>query len=256
MPHRRIVSLVPSLTETVCRLGACDRLVARTVYCVEPRGAVVRVPACGGTKNPDLERILGLAPDLALCCEEENKPEHREALARAGVTVHTVMPRTVDDVDALLADYGVLLDAAASAARARIDLAEAREELVARTPGAGRRTVVLIWKNPWMAVGGGNHIDGMMRELGLVNALGDRPGYPEVGLEELAGLGLDLILLPDEPWRFGGKDTAELVAAGAAPAAPCFDGKDLSWYGTWTAGGLRRMGALLEAAGQSSSDLR
>lgn len=246
MPYRRIVSLVPSLTETVCRLGACDRLVARTVYCVEPRGAINRVPACGGTKNPDLEKILALKPDLALCCEEENKPEHREALADAGVTVHTVMPRVLDDVDTLILDYGTLLDTAAPAARARIDLAEARDVLAVRRPGRERRAVTLIWKNPWMAVGGGNHIDGMMRELGLINVLAERPGYPEIDPDDLATLDVDLILLPDEPWRFGGRDANELVAAGAAPVARCFDGKDLSWYGTWTAGGLRRLGDILE----------
>jgi len=245
MPHQRIVSLVPSLTETVCRLGACRRLVARTVYCVEPRGAILRVPACGGTKNPDLQRILALTPDLALCCEEENKPEHRATLAQSGVAVHTVMPRSLDDVDGLLADYGDLLGAAAAADRARADLADARREVAEADPGRGRRALTLIWKNPWMAVGGGNHIDAMMRELGLVNAVADRPGYPELELDELATLGLDLILLPDEPWRFGDKDAAELLAAGAAPAAFCCDGKDLSWYGTWTAGGLRRMAAVL-----------
>lgn len=242
MAYRRIVSLVPSLTQTVCALGAGDRLVARTIYCVEPRDELAAVPACGGTKNPDVARILALQPDLALCCDEENKPEHRHALASAGVTVHTVMPRSLADVDALLRDYGVLLGAGAAAEAARAELAAARRACAGALRG---RAAVLIWKNPWMAVGGGNHIDGMLQELGLANALADRPGYPVVTLDELRVLDLDLLLLPDEPWRFTATDAAELVAGGVAPVAPCLDGKDLSWYGAWTAGGLRRLANLV-----------
>jgi len=245
MAHRRIASLVPSLTQTVCALGAADRLVARTVYCVEPKDALRDIPACGGTKNPDLAGILALRPDLALCCDEENKPEHRDALAAAGVTLHTVMPRDLDDVDRLLADYGSLLDAGATADRLRADLAAARRDCAGRLRG---RAAALIWKDPWMAVGGGCHADGLMRELGLENVLGDRAGYPTVTLDALRGLDLDLLLLPDEPWKFGPEDAAALAAAGIAPAvAPC-DGKDLTWYGAWTAGGLRRLADLLGAA--------
>lgn len=246
MVLRRVASLVPSLTQTVCALGAGGQLVARTIYCVEPRAELAAMPACGGTKNPDLERILALKPDLALCCDEENKPEHRHALAGAGVTVHTVMPRSLDDVAALLRDYGGLLDVGDAAERACAELAAARRDVQALLAGRPpRRAATLIWKKPWMAVGGGCHMDGMMRELGLVNVLGERAGYPEVALAELAALDLDLVLLPDEPWRFGKRDVADLVAAKVAPAALCFDGKDLGWYGAWTAGGLRVMAAVV-----------
>ena len=244
MTRRRIASLVPSLTQTVCALGAGGQLVARTIYCVEPKAELAAVPACGGTKNPDLERILALKPDLALCCDEENKPEHRHALAGAGVTVHTVMPRSLDDVAALLRDYGGLLGADEAAERACAELAAARHDVRVLLAGLPpRRVAALIWKDPWMAVGGGCHMDGMMRELGLINVLGERPGYPAVSLDELAALDLDLVLLPNEPWRFGQRDGADLVAAGVAPAALCCDGKDLGWYGAWTARGLRAMAA-------------
>ena len=244
MAQRRVVSLVPSLTQTVCALGAGGQLVARTIYCVEPKAELAAVPACGGTKNPDIPRILALEPDLALCCDEENKPEHRHALAGAGVTVHTVMPRSLDDVAALLRDYGGLLGVGDAAERACAELAAARREVRALLAGRPpRRAAALIWKEPWMAVGGGCHMDGMMRELGLVNVLGERPGYPAVAWDELAALGPDLVLLPDEPWRFGEPDAAALVAAKVAPASLCCDGKDLGWYGAWTARGLRALAA-------------
>lgn len=236
-PCVRVASLVPSLTETVCRLGAGDRLVTRTIYCVEPRGDLAAVPACGGTKNPDLERILALAPDLVLACAEENKPEHLEALENAGVAVHTVMPRSLDDVAGLLRDYGALLGVDAKSALAELAAARAAVPELPR-----RRVVTLIWKDPWMAVGGGNHIDGMMTALGLINVIGHRDGYPRVTLDELARLEPALLLLPSEPWNFTRADVDEL--SNLAPAL-CCDGRDLSWYGTWTAGGLGRMAALL-----------
>jgi ABC-type Fe3+-hydroxamate transport system substrate-binding protein len=239
-PFARIASLVPSLTETVCSLGAADRLVSRTIYCAEPRAGLAAVPGCGGTKNPDLERILSLAPDLVLACAEENKPEHLDALEAAGVTVHTVMPRSLDDVAGLLTAYGAMLDVDASPALA--ELAAARSEVIGLP---ARRAVALIWKDPWMAVGGGNHIDGMMGALGLVNLLGDREGYPVVTRDELACLAPEALLLPDEPWRFTAEDAADL--AGIAPGL-CCDGQDLSWYGTWTAGGLRRLAGRLRGA--------
>ena len=105
-PHgAKVASLVPSLTDTVCTLGAADRLVARTIYCVEPRDDLAGVPACGGTKNPEIEEILAAKPDLVLACLEENKPEHIEAIEKGGVPVYAVMPRSLDDVAGLLRQF-------------------------------------------------------------------------------------------------------------------------------------------------------
>jgi ABC-type Fe3+-hydroxamate transport system substrate-binding protein len=69
---RRIVSLVPSDTDTLFALGAGDRVVGRTRYCVEPRGRVERIPVCGGTKDIDVDAVAALEPDLVLCNQEEN----------------------------------------------------------------------------------------------------------------------------------------------------------------------------------------
>ncbi|MCP4573534.1 MAG: ABC transporter substrate-binding protein [bacterium] len=240
MAARRIASLVPSLTHTVCALGARDRLVARTIYCVEPRSELGGVPACGGTKNPDLPAIFSLEPDLALACTEENKPEHLAALRDAGVMVHEVMPRSLDDVARLLADYGELLGV--DARPLLDDLAAARREL---TAPPRRRAAALIWKEPWMAAGGENYLDGMMAELNLENVFRDRAGYPETDLGELADLAPEVVLLPDEPWCFRDADARLLAEAGILGQALLSDGKDLCWYGAWAPGGLRRLAALL-----------
>jgi len=245
-PHQRVVSLVPSLTETVCGLGAQDHLVGRTIYCTEPRGQLAGVPAFGGTKNPDIPGILGVAPDLVLACVEENKAEHLAEIAAVGIPVFAVMPRSLDDVATLLRDFGRLLDAGERAGRALSDLAAARlsaGQFRAELPRP-LRTATLIWKNPWMAAGGGNHINAVLAELGLANVFGDQEGYFEVALEQLAAEKLDLVLLPDEPFPFSHHDSWSMAAGDVVPSrrqAVLLDGKLLSWYGTRTAPGLRAL---------------
>jgi len=243
-PYQRAVSLVPSLTEAVFGLGAGGRLVGRTIYCTEPRQGVAGIPGFGGTKNPDLEKILALKPDLVLACVEENKPEHLAELEKAGVPVFAIMPRTLDDVSTLLRQYGVLFNVGETAGRAMADLTAAR--LYAgefrRTLARPLRAATLIWKKPWMVAGAGNHIDAVMKEVGLVNALGDRKGYYEVALDDLVALGLDLVLLPDEPFPFTHHASWSIAAAGVVPSpsgAMLLDGKIMSWYGSRTARSLR-----------------
>lgn len=249
-PQGRIASLVPSLTDTVCTLGAAGRLVARTIYCTEPRDELVEVPACGGTKNPEIEAIVAAKPDLVLVCLEENKPEHIEALENAGLPVFAVMPRTLDDVAGLIRQFGALLGAQERAGRALSDLTSAR--LAAgefrRNLGATVPAATLIWQNPWMAAGGGTHIDAVMGELGLENVLADRPDYFEIELGDLAAKQPRLVLLPDEPYPFTHHAAWSIAAAGVVPdrrSAMLLDGKLLSWYGTRTARSLRMLVKLL-----------
>ncbi|MCK9995124.1 MAG: ABC transporter substrate-binding protein [Candidatus Krumholzibacteria bacterium] len=252
-PYGRVVSLVPSLTESIFGLGAQARLVGRTTYCIEPKGRLTGILACGGTKNPELDTIFSLAPDLVLACVEENKPEHIIELEEGGVPVFAVMPRSLDDVSTLLRQYGVLLDAQIVAGRTMADLTAARlhagefRASLARPP----RAATLIWKKPWMVAGGGNHIDAVMREVGLVNTMGDREGYYEVELDDLVAKNLDLVLLPDEPFPFTHHASWSMAAGGVVPTrkrALLMDGKLLSWYGTRTARSLRALVKMMSGA--------
>ncbi len=252
-PYLRLASLVPSLTETVCRLGAGGRLVARTIYCTEPRDLTVGVPACGGTKNPDLPRLRQLRPDLVLACLEENKPEHLSALELAGIPVFAVMPRRLDDVSALLRNLGSLCGRENEAGRLLADLTAARLACGGQRRSRGhshhlRRVAVLIWKNPWMAAGGGTYINAVCAELGLDNVLAHRPDYFTITLDELSALKPDLVLLPDEPYRFTHHDAWSLAAAGVVDdrrRAVLLGGKLLSWYGARSATSLRTLMRLL-----------
>jgi ABC-type hemin transport system substrate-binding protein len=248
-PYHRVASLVPSLTDAVFGLGRGDRLVARTVYCEEPRGLVAHIPACGGTKNPRLDAILAQRPDLVLACLEENKTAHLDALTAAGVPVFAVMPRSLDDVDALLKDLGILLDAEDAARTARETLAAARAAVAAARAGKSPvAAATLIWKDPWMAAGGGTHIDAVMAEIGLRNVYAAHEDYPSTTLEELAALGPALVILPDEPYHFTKRDAvavAEALHLAGPERCPRVPGKLLSWYGTRTAGSLRELQRLL-----------
>jgi len=249
-PYGRVVSLVPSLTETMFGLGAGGRLVGRTMYCIEPKGRLSDILTCGGTKNPQIDTVLSLAPDLVLACVEENKPEHLAEIEEAGVAVFAVMPRTLDDVSALLRQFGVLLDAQVVAGRAMADLTAARLHAgeFRQTLPRPLRAATLIWKNPWMVAGGGNHIDAVIREMGLVNTMGDREGYYTVEMDDLAARNLDLVLLPDEPFPFSHHASWSMAAAGVVASrgqALVLDGKLLSWYGTRTARSLRALVKLL-----------
>ena len=103
---RRIVSLCPSITETLVALGAWKRLVGATRYCVRPEGLLWGLPRIGGTKNPDIARILDLKPDLVFANEEENRREDVEALEAAGIEVDVTFPKSVAEVPDAIRAWG------------------------------------------------------------------------------------------------------------------------------------------------------
>src|SRR5262249_33769819 len=115
-PPRRLVSLVPSITETLCALGLADALVGITVYCVEPRAIVGGKTKIGGEKNPDLEKSRGLEPDLVIANVEENLREHVDTLRAWSIPVWVTYPRTVAEGIQLIADLGAVTGTEARAA--------------------------------------------------------------------------------------------------------------------------------------------
>ena len=220
----RIVSLVPSLTELVAWLGLLDSLAGRTRFCTEP-AEVERVPVIGGTKNPKVDRIVALAPDLVVANKEENRREDIEALREAGVDVLVTDPNTVPEAVAMIRELGARLG---RAERAELLAMDVERELEPEAPGRRLRVFVPIWKEPLMGLGGASYGHDLLERAGAVNVLGDRPRYPEVTLAEVAALEPDLVLLPDEPYPFREAELA--MFEGVAPAR-LVDGKLLWWYG-------------------------
>lgn len=246
---QRLVSLVPSTTESVCAFGRGDRLVGCTRYCTEPAAALAGVARIGGTKNPKRERIAALQPDLVLANAEENRPEDLEWLA-ARMPVLTQTPRTVAEAAAALVDLAARLGAGGDLAAAVAAATAAR----APTPAAAPRPLrayYAIWRKPWMTVSGDTYAHDLMAQSGFANVAADASArYPEMAPEEAVARGVEVVLLASEPWTFDEAQRAELVAArtfGDATVALC-DGRDFSWHGVHVAAGLagaRRLRAQL-----------
>src|SRR3712207_4279451 len=162
MPAPRIVSLCPSLTELVFDLGLGHALAGRTKFCVHPEGAVEAIEKVGGTKNPKIDRIIALAPDLVLLNEEENRREDAEALEAAGVRCHVSFPRTALDTAAMVRSIANAVQAPAEGERIARDI-ETRHARVAQA-AAGRAPVsyaYLIWREPWMSLNGDTFVSAL-----------------------------------------------------------------------------------------------
>ena len=155
----RVVSLVPSATETLIALGVTP--VACTRFCEQPTLAHV-----GGTKNPDVAAIVALAPDLVVVNDEENRREDADALEAAGLSVHSMSPRTVDDVGPAVVALAERVGVAAPAGFAPAEWSE----LLAAERGrvAERRScVVFVWRRPWMTLAADTYGASLLDVLGL-----------------------------------------------------------------------------------------
>lgn len=250
---RRIVSLVPSTTETLCALGLADALVAVTVYCVEPRAVVGGKLRIGGEKNPDLEKIRALAPDLVIANVEENVREHVDRLRAWSIPVWVTYPRTVAEGIRLIADLGELTGTEARAAELLREIEPLYERV--RNTAARRSPVAVfypIWREPYMTINGDTYIHDMLRVCGARNVFADAPErYPTVTLPEVAARRPDVILLPDEPFRFRRVHLADFagyrdVSAVRDGRIHLVDGKPFSWHGPRIAEALRTLPGLIE----------
>lgn len=241
VPPRRIVSLVPSLTELVWALGRAEALAGRTRFCTEPAGEVERVLAVGGTKTPDLDAIAALAPDLVIANREENRREDVESLRAAGLEVLLTNPNGVDEALDMIAALGRLLECEGEAARL---VAETRAAIAEDSPATGVRPTVFapVWHNPLMGLGDATYGASVLEAAGAANAFAGRARYPELTMDEAAALRPDAILLPDEPYRFGERHVPAFAAI--APTT-VIDGKLLWWYGPRMAGAIRELRAIV-----------
>jgi len=248
----RLVSLCPSLTELVFDLGRGPDLVGVTEWCVHPAAGVARIEKVGGTKNPAVERIVELAPDLVLMNEEENRREDAEALARRGVRCLSSLPRDTQGTAAMVRSIGAALERPAEAERIARDI-EARSERVRRA-AAGRPPVsfaYLIWRKPWMSVSADTFASALLAQAGGQNVFGPRAQrYPEITLVELAQANPRLVLLATEPFDFLPRHVEELAAGTGLPAERFVraDGELLSWHGSRTPRGIDYAEQLIRSA--------
>ncbi|MHB8379888.1 MAG: helical backbone metal receptor [Acidimicrobiales bacterium] len=215
----RIVSLVPSVTET---LAAWDRTpIACTRFCERPD-----LEQVGGTKDPDIERIVELSPDLVVVDAEENRREDYEALVSCGVEAFALHVRSLTDVDDAMTDL-------ANRVGARWTSIDAGEPRTVRA-----RAFIPIWRRPYIALGTPTYGSSLLAQLGVANIFETGDTYPEVDLANVASIGADMVLAPSEPYPFTTRQLLELETV--APTV-FVDGKDLFWWGSRTRAALDRL---------------
>lgn len=247
----RIVSLCPSLTELVFDLGLGDSLVGRTKFCVHPADRVEAVEKVGGTKNPKVERIVELAPDVVLLNEEENRVEDAEALAAAGLRCHASMPVGVADTAEMVRSIGRAVERPAEAEAIAVDIESRAARVRAAADGRPPATYAyLIWRDPIMTVSDDTFVAALLELAGGVNVFGDsEERYPAITAESLAAADPDGVLLSTEPFPFDERYRDELVEATGLPAARFHfvDGELLSWHGSRTPAGIDYAEEVIEA---------
>lgn len=239
----RIVSLCPSLSELVFDLGI--EPLAITSWCCHPADRVGAIEKVGGTKNPDVARIIELAPDLVLMNDEENRLEDADVLRSAGIAIHSSFPRTVDDTAAMVRSIAAALDRVDPGERIAQDI-EARAAAIRLECDNGPvvRYAYLIWRKPWMAVGADTFVAGLFLIAAAENIFpgGSAPDerYPAIAADDLQRLQPDVVFLPNEPFAFNEGHVAELARLTGLSATrfQLVDGERLSWHGSRTPSGI------------------
>jgi ABC-type Fe3+-hydroxamate transport system substrate-binding protein len=221
-PARRVVSLVPSLTESVAvtRPGA---LAGATDWCTHPAG--LDVPRVRGTKNPNLATIAELRPGLVLANQEENRRVDVERLRAAGIPVWVTVIRTLDEAFRSLRR----LFTVALGWPEPDWLAAAERAWAGPPPYSPVSAVIPVWRDPWMVVGSATFTGDLATRLGLRNVYAGHPErYPRVTLDDITARHPDLVILPDEPYAFTAQDGPEAFPGQRTALA---EGRSLTWYG-------------------------
>ena len=248
----RVVSLVPSVTETLLAWGV--DVVACTRFCEQPDLRHV-----GGTKDPDVAAIAALAPDVVVLDREENRREDADALVAAGCPIHVTAVRSVSDVeptlDALSAATGALgamrrPGSGEQSPATRPPSVPSADDAPASTPTP--TAFVAIWRRPWMTISADTYGSSLLASIGVDNVYADHPDrYPTVDLADVAGRRPRLVVLPSEPYPFAERHVAGVAAALPDSLPVLVDGRDLFWWGVRTEGARRRLAAQLGGIGSS-----
>ena len=274
-PHR-LVSLVPSITEVLFHFGYGQDVVGITDYCTEPASEVDHKTRIGGTKNPDIDALLQLRPQLVFAVQEENRRQDIERLDAMHIPVYVFEPRTVRDGIDLLCRIAELLDCLREVQSTLEAIEDTYQQTLKRS--ASRQPVRVfcpIWKDPYMTINHDTYIHDMLQVCGGDNIFAQRQRrfplasdlqrqperqqqrtanrdrrYPRITLDEMAALRPDVILLPDEPYPFTEADRDNFLPFDTIPAVRqqriyLIDGKVLSWYGTRIGNSLSTLQGIL-----------
>ncbi|MFB3920330.1 MAG: ABC transporter substrate-binding protein [Terriglobia bacterium] len=194
---QRLVSLAPSITETLFALGVGENIVGDTDYCDYPPEAKLK-PHVGPILNPNLERIVALKPDLVLGSPEANRRETADRLAGFGIPLYGVTAHSVDEMLGSIEDLGRVLAREDQSNRLTANLRrriEAVEKCVA--PLRRPRVLFVVWYRPLTTAGPKTFISDVIRRAGGISIAEDLKGeWPRMSLEEALHRDPDVILFP------------------------------------------------------------
>lgn len=223
----RIVSLVPSITELLCDLGLQNKVVGCTKFCVHPKGLKKNVAIVGGTKKVNIQKVKELQPDLIIANKEENKKEDIEALRN----ITTVWVSDIDTIDRAYDMIRSIGDICSVQVKAE-SIIDASKAILSISSTKTKSVVYLIWKSPYMTIGGDTFIHDMLKASGYENVFGESLRYPEVTIEEIKKQQPDVIFLSSEPFPFKEKHVVKLKEALGDIPIVLVDGEYFSWYGS------------------------
>ncbi|MCL7764095.1 helical backbone metal receptor [Polaribacter sp. Z014] len=230
---KRIISLVPSLTELLVDLGLEDAIVGITKFCIHPAHLKETKTIVGGTKSINIDKIKALQPDIILCNKEENSKEIVKICEKIATT-HVSDIFTVDDNLALIKQYGQIFSVEKKASeiiqKINSEFAIFKEFIKNKET---KTVVYFIWKDPWMAVGNNTFINHLLALNKFDNIYQNKERYPEIDLEEMKlNTNLDFILLSSEPYPFRKEHILEIENYTHQAKAVLVDGEMFSWYGS------------------------
>ncbi|HET9057145.1 MAG TPA: helical backbone metal receptor [Chitinophagaceae bacterium] len=224
----KIISLVPSQTELLFKLGLEKETIGITKFCVRPETWFKDKIKVGGTKTLHLDLINKLTPDVIIANKEENDEIQIKALCEE-YPVYISDVKNLNDAIKMIEDLGKITCKEESADSI---IQQIKREFSKIKPGKEIRTAYFIWQNPYMSVGHDTFINDMMKQCGFYNVLRSKERYPETNIEELNSLNCELLLLSSEPFPFKEKQVEEIKTAGFKGKIMLVDGEMFSWYGS------------------------
>ena len=250
---KRIISLVPSITETLFLFGVRDRVLAISDYCIHPRFEVDRKEKIGGPKSLDVHKILWLEPDLVIANAEENRKDQIKALIKAGVRVFITYPKTVEGAIRHMRQLATITGAEEEAAKIIEESEQVNSEMKERPePEKRDKVLCLIWRDPLITVNGDTYISDMIELAGGRNVFADgNKRYPKITLDDIHFVRPDVILLPTEPYAFSRRDRKWLGRQMQIPAARAnriflVEGELICWFGPRLGRGLKLLRELFQ----------
>ncbi|MEM9986553.1 MAG: helical backbone metal receptor [Bacteroidota bacterium] len=227
---QRIISLVPSITETLFALGLKKHVVGRTRFCIHPQPAVQQVVRVGGTKQINYARLQDLKPDLIVAEKEENTPEMIAELEKSW-PVFVAQVESIPQAHRLITDLGKLCNRRAAASKLLANIRQKWSQVPQFTHP--RSVAYYIWRDPDMVVGKGTYIQSVLERIGLENVFLSKAGrYPTLAQGDLARAKPDLVLLSSEPYPFKDKHIQEFQSQAMNARVELVDGEMFSWYGS------------------------